>query len=199
MKPYGKMKDNELAAAVSRGEALAGDELVRRFEDKVFRVCLCILRNHHDAQDAVQEVLFKLIVRKKIRNFRGEAQFLTWLYRITRNVCSNQIRKNRRNRRLEIMEPNIMAGLAVAQRTPEDEAVRGEITDNLRQIVSRLPDQYQEAVNTVYFKEHSYDEAARLLDIAMVTLGVHLYRGKKIIARLYGQKYLRPSEALAAA
>jgi RNA polymerase sigma-70 factor (ECF subfamily) len=70
-------------------EALA--QLYRSYRDNVYRICLRMVRNPSDAEDLVQETFLRVI--NKIHTFRGDSQFSTWLYRVTKNVALMQLRK----------------------------------------------------------------------------------------------------------
>lgn len=70
-------------------EALA--QLYRLYRDNVYRICLRMVRNPSDAEDLVQETFLRVI--NKIHTFRGDSQFTTWLYRVTKNVALMQLRK----------------------------------------------------------------------------------------------------------
>lgn len=70
-------------------EALA--QVYRSYRDNVYRICLRMVRNPSDAEDLVQETFLRVI--NKIHTFRGDSQFTTWLYRVTKNVALMQLRK----------------------------------------------------------------------------------------------------------
>lgn len=72
-------------------EALA--QVYRSYRDNVYRICLRMVRNPSDAEDLTQETFLRVI--NKIHTFRGDSQFSTWLYRVTKNVALMQLRKPR--------------------------------------------------------------------------------------------------------
>lgn len=74
-----------------QGDSEALAQLYRSYRDNVYRICLRMVRNPSDAEDLVQETFLRVI--KKIHTFRGDSQFTTWLYRVTKNVALMQLRK----------------------------------------------------------------------------------------------------------
>jgi len=72
-------------------EALA--QVYRSYRENVYRICLRMVRNPSDAEDLTQETFLRVI--NKIHTFRGDSQFSTWLYRVTKNVALMQLRKPR--------------------------------------------------------------------------------------------------------
>jgi RNA polymerase sigma-70 factor (ECF subfamily) len=89
-----------LVHACKRGDAAAFEELVKRYDTKLFRIARHITHNQEDAQDAVQEAFLKVF--RKITQFRENSQFSTWLTRITVNESLMKLRKQRHNREFSI-------------------------------------------------------------------------------------------------
>jgi len=85
---------NEEQVLVERardGEIAAFRKLVERYKKKIYYLSLDLTGNHHDAEDLSQEVFIKAY--RSLKNFRGDAKFNSWLYRITVNTCISQHRK----------------------------------------------------------------------------------------------------------
>jgi RNA polymerase sigma-70 factor (ECF subfamily) len=84
--------DEEKYVALARdGDKGAFEFLVKKYETKVYGIASHMLPNAEDARDAAQEAFIKAY--RSISRFRGESKFSTWLYRITNNVCLDQLRK----------------------------------------------------------------------------------------------------------
>ena len=88
--------DIELLNRYLQGDVSAFDELVRAHEDRVFGICLRMMRDRDAALDAVQET-FVTVFRKADR-YEAKAAFSTWLYRVAVNTCYDQLRKAKRRR-----------------------------------------------------------------------------------------------------
>src|SRR5436853_2076127 len=98
--------ETELIHAAQHGDRDAFDELVRRTYVDLFTLAVRLTGNEEDARDVVQDAYLR--AWKGIGKFRGDAQFSTWLYRITANAASTHVHKRRRQRAEpfdETMEP----------------------------------------------------------------------------------------------
>ena len=87
------MSDSGLVEATQAGDTRAFDELVRRYRDRVFRLCVKILRHEDDAAEALQDTFLSAF--KAIGRFKAESTFSTWLYRIATNASLMKLRKRR--------------------------------------------------------------------------------------------------------
>src|SRR5215471_3708922 len=85
-----------LVAAAKKGDATAFEELVNRYEDKIFRLTKNITGNHEDAEDAMQDAFLKAY--SHLQDFHGDSRFYTWLVRIAANESLMRLRKRRPNK-----------------------------------------------------------------------------------------------------
>ena len=85
--------DLELVELFRQGDVTGFNELVRRYQEKVYWIARRTMGNHEDADDVVQDVFVRVF--EKLKHFRGDANFYTWLYRVTVNVSLNALRKKR--------------------------------------------------------------------------------------------------------
>ncbi len=103
------LSDEEVLARFVDAGAPVGDRetafhtLVDRYHRRVFAICLEVLRSRSDAEDATQETFVKLA--RGAAGFRGEAKLSTWLYRVARNVCTDQIRHDARRPATPVADP----------------------------------------------------------------------------------------------
>src|SRR5215471_7919932 len=144
-------RDQPLVERIQSGDKSAFELLMRRYEDKVFRLAVGIMRNREDALDAVQDAF--LSVYKKIGTFRGDASFSTWLYRIALNSVYMRLRSQARHERTEpldalesIMDPARIRTLMPARGWSEradDSLLRQELSAQLREAVAALPEDYR--------------------------------------------------------
>lgn len=99
--------EQQLVSSAQAGDVAAFEELVNRYEDRIFRLTKSITRNHEDAEDAMQEAFLNAYAH--LRDFRGGSRFYTWLVRIAVNGALMRLRRRRPNQ------------------VPLEEAVRGDI------------------------------------------------------------------------
>jgi RNA polymerase sigma-70 factor (ECF subfamily) len=156
--------------------------LVRRHQQKVFRIAVAVLGrgNEARAEDVTQDVLLQVF--RKLRSFERRSRFATWLYRIAYNRALDELRSNRARPETELRD-----GPA---------AVRGASGDLLRDAaladcISRLPDAHRTAVHLHYWLGHSSAEIADLLCVQSGTVKVWLFRARHVLARCLARKGVR--------
>src|SRR6266702_4431099 len=104
------LTDEELLAAHVRGDRFAFGQLVARHERRVFGICLRMLGNREDAQDAAQDAF--LAALRRASSFRQAAAFSTWLYRIAVNAATDQARRRVRARTTPLQAEETAQGAA---------------------------------------------------------------------------------------
>ncbi|MBN1594483.1 RNA polymerase sigma factor [candidate division FCPU426 bacterium] len=193
MHAYKTYSDQELINKLRQGTDEAGEEIYYRYHPRVLNLCSQYLRSQDDGQDAAQEVFYKIIVLKKIFDFRGESSFWTWLRKIVINVCKELIRKMKRIREVclrhqEGLKP-LEEVIPSSDFTPEERYFQQEKNQRLHQAVQQLPSRYSAALTVAYFNEMSYEEAARKLKITTQGLGVRLLRGRRMLMAVLVRKF----------
>lgn len=178
-------QDNELLRAFRRGDAAAFDRLFENHQEYVFNVCLGILGNREDARDCTQETFIR--VYRNVREFRHEAAFSTWLYRITVNTCMAHLRKRPRRPALSLEDeavreipddaPETWTGLVGA----EDEQL-------VREVVSGLNADYRTVLVLRYFQALSYDEMGGVLGYSLGQVKIKLHRARRAFARRWAER-----------
>lgn len=138
--------ERRLVKAAQGGDQGAFAELVRRYDRSVLRVALRLLSSREDAQDAYQEAFLK--VYRKLDTFRFQCRFHTWLYRITTNVCLDQLRRRKSRREFGVFEKDEQAGRSPLHRaadtrpasSPEQMLGSGEISTRITTALDKLTD-----------------------------------------------------------
>ena len=125
------------------------------------------------ASDATQQVFLKLL--NGISQFRGEAGFSTWLYRMVVNTCLDGARRVKSRADVDLEK-------VPGSGSQEDDAVRAQVASSVQSAVSALPPKFRVAVLLRYFDDLSYDEMARALNCSMGTVASRLSRGHKMLA-----------------
>lgn len=150
--------DTDLVRAARRGDRSAYAVLVERHYSQVFLMCLGVLGNVHDAEDAAQDALIKGF--EQIRRLRDAGQFSGWIVAIARNLSINLLRKQKTAARAATERP----------RTPDPR--EGSTHDDLQQAIARLPRDLRLPLVMYYFNGQKVKTVARCLD--MSTSGVYL-------------------------
>lgn len=173
------LDDRDLIRQSSHGDRAAFDELMRRHEDRVFAICLRILRRREAALDAVQDTF--LTVFRKADQFRGDARFSTWLYRVAVNTCYDHLRRAKRRPADPLPETHDPADSAA-----EDELGSVELRPGLTAALAALGEEYRAAIVLVDVEGLPVREVADILQIAEGTVKSRLHRGRRKLAQILG-------------
>jgi RNA polymerase sigma-70 factor (ECF subfamily) len=168
--------DEALLAAHLRGDPRAFDELVGRHERRIYGLCLRILGNREDAEDATQEAF--LAALRKAASFRKAAAFSTWLYRIAVNAATDQARRRGRAR-LADLDPED-AGVAVAPGGELGEVVATAVA--VQTALAQVPEEFRVAVVLCDLYRVPYADAAQILEIPVGTVKSRVFRGRLALA-----------------
>lgn len=178
--------DTELVRSINAGQTERFQELVKRYEQKLYNFGRRMCRNESDAEDLVQKTF--LNVFRSLKDFRYETRFKNWLYRVTANTC---LKKRRRSKYapepeesledLERREEN-QAADAVPEwaRMPLDQLLNEELLGALNQAIWSLPEKYRVILVLRDIEEFSTEETAQILNLTVANVKVRLHR-----ARLY--------------
>lgn len=129
---YEKLSDPILITRAKDGDPRALEALCERHAPRVGRLAAHLLDDPEDARDAAQEALAKLCVR--LRQFRGDAQFSTWLHRLTVNTCRDVAARQRIRRCDPLVEDGRVARDGDPTRTAALAELRSELSGRLREI-----------------------------------------------------------------
>jgi RNA polymerase sigma-70 factor, ECF subfamily len=174
------LRDHDVAALVQRGELHRAFELVaERYEAKVYRLCVALLRDPNRAQDAAQESLLR--VWKALQSFDGRAALSTWIYTITRNRCLTALEQRRDE--LSIGDAAVLAEAEAV--LAHDERAAHEQAQAIRRLVDELPEAARRVVTLFYFEERSVAEVASMLGQTQGNVKTQLFRARAaLLARL---------------
>jgi RNA polymerase sigma-70 factor (ECF subfamily) len=171
--------DIELLDRFRSGDNAAFDELVRAHEDRVFGICLRMMRDRDAALDAAQET-FVAVFRKSDR-YQAKAAFSTWLYRVAVNTCYDQLRKQRRRRAEPLPET-----LDPADPLGGDEFIAAELRPDIETALTAVPIEFRAAVVLVDLEGLALETAAEILDVPVGTIKSRVFRGRKLLAGSLG-------------
>jgi RNA polymerase sigma-70 factor (ECF subfamily) len=174
---------DRLVAAACGGDRAAFDEVVRRTYVDTYTLALRLTAHEEDARDVVQETYLR--AWKGLKGFRGDAQFTTWLYRITANTAYTTVKRRRRHRTgaLDAMIEERIETRIDAQ--PEASAEQSALLARLSGALEQLPPKLRVLVvlKDVYGLTH--EEIADELGISVPAAKVRLHRGRKRLRDLF--------------
>ena len=144
------------------------ERLLDRYEQKVFRMAVMMLRDAGRAEEVTQDVFFKLW--RALPSFDGRAAPSTWLYTIARNTCLSAVRAESYRRTATLDESSAPR---VTNTAP--------VTIALEQYLARLPEIQREVITLFYLQEKSVRDVARMLDLPEGTVKSHLHRARRAL------------------
>lgn len=175
------LPDAELVQLAQGGLTRAFDELVRRYQDKVFRLCFKILRNEDDAGEALQDAFLSAF--KGLRNFKAESTFSTWLYRIATNASLMKVRR-RRDGHVSIEQsqnpdaPGEPMQIPDWSAQPLEELLDSETRDVMREGVDKLGEDLRVVFLLRDVQEMSNSEVAETLQLSVPAVKSRLHRAR---------------------
>ena len=186
--PTADSSDETLAARAAAGDDRAFEEIVARYERRVFRVA-CRLTSETDAPDVLQNTFLQ--VYRNLPSFRSESRFATWLYRIATNAAL-MVRRARTRKPAESldafmprfdehgMHADLPAQLQVASRA--DELIdRQALVEKARAAIARLPDVYRDAFVLRDLEEMSTTDVAQVLGVEPATVRQRVHRARLLL------------------
>lgn len=184
-------REPEMIARILAGERNLFHELIRPYEKHLYFTALALLKNPHDAEDAVQEAVLKAY--KALPGFRSESKFSTWLASIVLNEARGRLRHERVLAFESIdaapsdAEELVPAVIADWREVPLEALERKELRTLIQQAIATLPEIYREVFVLRDVQDLNIAETATALGIAEGLVKVRLLR-----ARLMMQKELAP-------
>jgi RNA polymerase sigma factor (sigma-70 family) len=174
----------ELVAQLQLGSEAAFRMLVERYQDRIYRTALSLLRNPEEAEDVAQEVFVE--VHQTIGRFRGEAALSTWLYRLATSRALKSLRRARTKKRFAYFTSLLGFGNEVLHETPDPTHPQA-LLEGQQQLqlllahIARLPEQQQVAFTLRHEQELSYEEIAAVLATTVPAVESLLFRARKTL------------------
>jgi len=182
----------ELVVAAQAGDRSAFDELVRLTYADTYTLAFRLTADPDDAGDVVQESYLRAF--RGLKRFRGDAQFSTWLYRITSNCASTQLGRRARHRHDELDDEVVVDDLR-PEANPEASLDSAVLRDRLQVALRSLPPRLRAVVVLRDVYDLPHDAIASELGISVSAAKVRLHRARR---RLREQLYPMPGEAVVA-
>ncbi|HEX8491563.1 MAG TPA: sigma-70 family RNA polymerase sigma factor [Pyrinomonadaceae bacterium] len=174
-----KMIDERVIEACQRGDREAFRLLFETYQDRVYSISLYFFNSDEaSARDVTQQVFLKLMT--KIEQFRRDAEFTTWLYRLVVNACMDEQRK--RSRFIPFGDRFEAGRRGTGARPQEDGFARVEIADSVKAAIGKLRPKLRLPILLKYVEGLSYEEMAEVLNCSKGTIASRLNRGHKILA-----------------
>lgn len=180
-------RDYELVrAALERGDQNAYAELMKNYRDTLYFMMLKMTNNPEDADDLTIEAFGKAF--KNLTQYTPDFAFSTWLFRIASNNCIDFIRKRKMTESVSVNLNELTDSgddladiLPSSTRNPEEEIIRQQRIEALRDVIDKLKPQFRKLIELRYYEERSYEEISTELNLPIGTVKAQLFRARELI------------------
>lgn len=178
--------DEELVRRVQRGDVAAFDLLVRKYQHRIAALIGRYVSDWSEVQDVAQETFIRAY--RAIGNFRGDAQFYTWLHRIAVNTAKNHLVAHNRRPPTDDIDiedaEQFDSGIRLRDSdTPERELMRQQLEQTVVRAVEALPEELRVAINLREVDGLSYEEIAERMGCPIGTVRSRIFRARDAIDR----------------
>lgn len=192
--PKSSSEDLELVRRAQREDVRAYDELIRRYQERIYATIYHMTSNHEDANDLVQETFIKAY--KALKSFKGDSSFYTWIYRIAVNKTINFLkqRKNRVQMSLNDLDfnaehdPDLVS--LISEKTPRRDLNLAELQDKLNVAMQRLSEQHRMVVTLHDIQGLSHEEIGKIMGCNVGTVRSRLFYARQQL-QAYLSDYLK--------
>jgi RNA polymerase sigma-70 factor (ECF subfamily) len=176
--------DQELVRRVQRGDSAAFDLLVRKYQHRIVGLIGRYVADWSECQDVAQETFLRAY--RALGNFRGDAQFYTWLHRIAVNTAKNHLVASNRRPPTDDIDLDDAEQFASGMRlrdndTPERELMRQQLEQTVMRAVEALPEELRVAITLREVDGLSYEEIAKKMDCPIGTVRSRIFRAREAI------------------
>jgi len=186
--PSAPAEEMVLVDRARHGDLKAYDELVRRYQERIYATIYHMTSNHEDANDLAQESFVKAF--QALKSFKGGSSFYTWLYRIAVNKTINFLkqRKNRQHMSLNDMDfnaehnPDLVA--LISDKTPRRDAGLSELQEKLNAALLKLSESHRLAVVLHDVQGLSHEEIAKIMHCNIGTVRSRLFYARQQLQAL---------------
>jgi RNA polymerase sigma-70 factor (ECF subfamily) len=182
--PKPSMKDEQIIKSILNGNKNDYELLMRRYNERLYRMGIYIIKNEEETEDAMQETYIKAY--QQLDKFKGQSQFSTWLSRIMINESLAKIKKKKHLAEYSETEDDsqdqtVQPAMAFNSETPEKELLQKELHNILEDAIRLLPQKYQTVFMMREIEKMSINETAECLKITNENVKVRLHRAKELI------------------
>src|SRR5436309_8568820 len=183
-----------LVKRVRRGDLGAYDDLVRRYQERIYATIYHMTANHEDANDLAQEAFIKAF--HALKTFKGGSSFYTWVYRIAVNKTINFLkqRKNKTQMSLDDLDvnaehdPDLVA--LISDKTPRRDVSLNELQEKLNEAMQKLSESHRLVVTLHDVQGLSHEEIAKIMECNIGTVRSRLFYARQQL-QAYLSDYLK--------
>jgi len=164
------VSDEELIAQYLNGNEMCLKMLINRHKSKIFTSIYLLVKDRALAEDIFQDAFVKVINTLRKGSYQEEGKFLQWVIRIARNLVIDHFRKLSKLPTISDTEGNdIFSYISIADENREDEIIREQSHDRVRQLIQQLPEEQKEVLILRHYANLSFKEIADLTGVSINT------------------------------
>lgn len=176
-------EDLELVRRAQREDVKAYDELIRRYQERIYATVYHMTSNHEDANDLVQETFIKAY--RALKSFKGDSSFYTWVYRIAVNKTINFLKQRKNKVQLSLNDldfnaehdPDLVS--LISDKTPRRDLNLLELQDKLNVAMQKLSDQHRMVVTLHDIQGLSHEEIGKIMGCNVGTVRSRLFYARQ--------------------
>jgi len=188
------MEERQLVKLAQEGSPAAFEELVTKYQAKVFSMAMSFTRNREAADDLAQEVFLKAYLA--LPRFHGRSEFGTWLYRISMNHIKDFLRKKGRAKEVSLDD---VQELSVSDKEQTEKAEQERETESRRTLVQKfvqgMPEKYRVILTLRDIQGLAYDQISQVLHLSPGTVDSRLHRARRMLRKKLAPYLLREGGA----
>jgi len=171
-----------------RGNMLAFESLVKRYDRKVWQLAYSMVNHSEDAEDIYQEVFVR--VYKNLAKFQFRSEFSTWLYRVVVNYCLNYQKRTKKQRTYSLQKEapgtgeNWQTSLKGHEKDPEARLLNCELSSEIEHAIRQLSEKQKLVFELRHFHGHKLKEIAAIMSCSEGTVKNYLFRATRKMQRL---------------
>lgn len=176
-------EEADLVGKAQRGDLHAYDELVRRYQERIYATVYHMTSNHEDANDLAQETFIKAF--QALKSFKGGSSFYTWLYRIAVNKTINFLKQRRHRQHMSLNDLDINAEhdpdmvAFVSDKTPRRDAGLTELQEKLNEAMQKLSEDHRLVVTLHDVQGMPHEDIAKIMDCNIGTVRSRLFYARQ--------------------
>ncbi|NLO76120.1 MAG: sigma-70 family RNA polymerase sigma factor [Clostridia bacterium] len=178
-------RDEDLVTRSKNGDLQAFEELVCRYERKVYSLAYRMMGNYDDANDIAQEAFLRAF--QAISGFRGDSSFSTWISHIVTNLCRDELRKRYRisfeslDQELCLGDVEVKKQMPSSEPGPDEIYERYEFQQELQELLTTLSPEFRLALVLRDIQGYSYQEIAELMECSLGTVKSRINRARNFL------------------
>jgi len=175
-----KLTDSEIIESIKRGNQSDYSILVDRYKNKAFSLLKRMLKNNMEAEEVLQDSFLKAF--QALSNFKGEAKFSTWFYRIVYNTALTKLSTKKRKIETEMVSIDDYEYLKSGVDIYSNEKI--DTAKMVNELINKLPEKKAAVVSMFYLDEMNCEEISGVMNLSVANVKVLLYRSRNILKEI---------------